>query len=1240
MNRLRGTSERRIRPVGRPRRCVPGVQALEARQLLANFAFDPDGPGPLTPTSIDPSGLIGGFDFSVGNALAQGAVTAIGQKLADPAGPNPQFQILYQATLAGFINPGGTTVGAPGLNGMPASAAPFQITVLASITEELLSYDAVMGTAIFRVAPDQAAGSFYRIYFHTGATDAEALTANNLTGAGFTDGTMVLSGVPVGGSGSEGLFNLNMVPGTNPPTPVVGPFDQFGADNAAGRLTIVGNGAAAIPVRVEQINPSWFLTPITNLSFNTTANTPFLTTNPSAVFSTVVGGAYTTVTPDLGPINGSTGADFQTSADANASTRQSSLRLVKSVNGIDANTPPGPNIPVGAPVNYTYTVTNTGEIPLTGVTITDDNGTPGAPGDDFVPAPILAGGFNSGDLDQDGRLDPGETWNFAGPSKFATAGVTTNLATASATDAFGSTITDSDPASYNGVAVVSPGIQVVKFVNGQDANTPPGPNIPVGAPVDYTYAVTNIGNQPLTGITLVDDNGTPANPGDDFAPAPILAGGFNTGDLNQNGTLDPGETWNYAGPSKFATLGVTTNLVTASGTDPFGTTVSDSDPASYNGVAVVSPGIQVVKFVNGVDANTPPGPDVPVGAPVDYTYAVTNIGNQPLTGITLVDDNGTPANPGDDFAPAPVLAGGFNTGDLNQNGTLDPGETWNYTGPSKTATLGVTTNIVTATGTAPGGTTVSDSDPASYNGVAVVTPGLRIVKFVNGQDANTPPGINIPVGAPVNYTYAVTNTGDVSLTNITIVDDNGTPANPADDFAPAPILAGGFNTGDLNQNGTLDPGETWNYAGPSKTATLGVTTNIATATGVAPGGTVVSNSDPASYNGVSPALRIALAKQASGLLLTTVDSLVRMGYHDQHTRIVLGFTAPLDAARAQDLRNYTLVLAGRDGRFGTADDRTARLLSAVYDPTLRTVTLKTADKLALNGRYRLTVNCDPPTGLTNAAGVPVDGDDNGLPGGAFVREFGRDAFRLNLNRVVQTVDTTGAVGPLVNLGDPVTFSYQVTNPGVAPLAITRFVDNAGTPSDPADDFTPTYVGGDTNGNGLVDPTETWRYIATRAAGAGQYTNTATVTAGSPNVPPGTTVSASATANAFGVVPTVNSLERWNYHNQSTLVVIGYNGPLSVAAASNPALYEIVGPNQQRVGITRVSVDPLTRTVTLVPAARLNIHHVYRVTARSPFPGGPTFSGTLAGSGSLASPFPRPLPPIATVARTPRVVRSR
>ena len=58
---------------------------------------------------------------------------------------------------------------------------------------------------------------------------------------------------------------------------------------------------------------------------------------------------------------------------------------------------------------------------------------------------------------------------------------------------------------------------------------------------------------------------------------------------------------------------------------------------------------------------------------------------------------------------------------------------------------------------------------------------------------------------------------------------------------------------------------------------------------------------------------------------------------------------------------------------------------------------------------------------------------------------------------------------------------MVTNPGNVPIADVEVTDDqAGV--DPA------FQGGDTDGDGLLDPSETWTYEATGTATEGQYEN--------------------------------------------------------------------------------------------------------------------------------------------------------
>jgi hypothetical protein len=53
----------------------------------------------------------------------------------------------------------------------------------------------------------------------------------------------------------------------------------------------------------------------------------------------------------------------------------------------------------------------------------------------------------------------------------------------------------------------------------------------------------------------------------------------------------------------------------------------------------------------------------------------------------------------------------------------------------------------------------------------VVGPSVKIKKSTNGEDADAAPGPTIIVGTPVTWSYVVTNTGTVSLTAVTVLDD-------------------------------------------------------------------------------------------------------------------------------------------------------------------------------------------------------------------------------------------------------------------------------------------------------------------------------------------------------------------------------------------------------------------------------------------------------------------------------------
>ena len=285
--------------------------------------------------------------------------------------------------------------------------------------------------------------------------------------------------------------------------------------------------------------------------------------------------------------------------------------------------------------------------------------------------------------------------------------------------------------SMEGVSVpivLNPEIDIEKTTNGEDADSPTGPFVPLGAPVTWTYTVTNPGNVALSVLLVVDDNGTPGDLSDDFSPAYV------SGDADGDGLLDVSETWIYETIGS-AEIGQYANLASVTGMDPAGTPVMDEDPSHYFGS---NPSIDIEKATNGEDADSPTGPFIAVGDPVTWTYVVTNDGNVDLTGVSFVDDMGT-ADLADDVT---VVIG-----------DLAAGETYTHL-QTGTAMEGQYGNLATATGTGPAGTVVYDEDPSHYFGEEPLTPGANTPGFWKNFWRKHPDAFEAVTGVSGEDSYA------------------------------------------------------------------------------------------------------------------------------------------------------------------------------------------------------------------------------------------------------------------------------------------------------------------------------------------------------------------------------------------------------------------------------------------------------------------------------------------------------
>lgn len=356
-------------------------------------------------------------------------------------------------------------------------------------------------------------------------------------------------------------------------------------------------------------------------------------------------------------------------------------------------------------------------------------------------------------------------------------------------------------------------------VNGQDADSAPGTTLVPGSNASLTYLVTNPGIVSLGTVSVIDDNGTPANPADDFNAT------YSSGDTNSNGQLEVGETWIYTA-TRIVVAGQMTRSGKATGTAS-STTVTKTDAANYFGSV---PGVAIESLVNGQEADSVPGPTLAAGGNTLFSYVLTNTGNIALGNVVVTDANGTPGNTADDFNPA------LSSGDTNSNNLLDLGETWTLTA-TRIVVAGQFSGAGSVTATDSVNQSVNGSEPANYFGSA---PGISLQTSVNGDDADSMPGPTITAGGVATFGYVVTNMGNVPLGSVLVWDDNGTPGNTGDDFDPT------YVDGDLNFNELLDLDETWTFTAV-RTAFAGQHTNSISVTGMDVLEQPVNNADPTNY---------------------------------------------------------------------------------------------------------------------------------------------------------------------------------------------------------------------------------------------------------------------------------------------------------------------------------------------------------------------------------------------------------
>src|SRR3569833_2542640 len=503
-------------------------------------------------------------------------------------------------------------------------------------------------------------------------------------------------------------------------------------------------------------------------------------------------------------------------------------------NGADANDPnagDAPQIAIGNTVFRTYRVTNTGNVTLNNVLVTDDQGVAVT-----CPATTLAAGASmdctaSGAAEN--QLSPAHTTELGKCGNAPGTPLYKNIGSVVGSPANGQpNVTANDLSHYCNPQ--QPAIKIVKVTgatsgcaNGADANDPnagDAPQIAIGNTVFWTYRVTNTGNVTLNNVLVTDDHGVAVT-----CPATTLAAGASM-DCTASGAAE-----NLLSPVHTTELGKCGN---APGT-PLYKNIGSVAGSPANGQPNVTandlshycnpqqPAIKIVNvtgatsgFANGADANDPNAGDAPqiaIGNTVFWTYRVTNTGNVTLNNVLVTDDQGVAVT-----CPATTLAAGASM-DCTASGAAE-----NLLSPVHTTELGkcgnapgtpLYKNIGSVVGSpANGQPNVTANDLSLYCNPQ--QPAIKIVKvtgatsgFANGADANDPNAGDAPqiaIGNTVFWTYRVTNTGNVTLNNVLVTDDQGVAVT-----CPATTLAAGASM-DCTASGAAE-----NLLSPVHTTELG-----------------------------------------------------------------------------------------------------------------------------------------------------------------------------------------------------------------------------------------------------------------------------------------------------------------------------------------------------------------------------------------------------------------------------------
>lgn len=402
-----------------------------------------------------------------------------------------------------------------------------------------------------------------------------------------------------------------------------------------------------------------------------------------------------------------------------------------------------------------------------------------------------------------------------------------------------------------------------------------------GDTISYSFLVTNEGTLAVSSVTIADASAFGLS-----CPPGSLAPGASMTCIGSHVVTQPE-----------VNTGSVTNTATATGT-VYGGTIA-SNPSTHVTTIPGTSSLTISKIV-----------DLPTFSAVDtvlsYDVTVTNAGNLTATAVTVSD--------------SPPGAGAFSTDCGALNATLQPLATItcvaSYTVTQADLDAGSVANSASSSGTSPGGTTIGPVS-ATATSSAVQSVSLDLIKTV------TEPTFDA-VGDLLHYTITVSNGGNVTLDQLTVVDPPPGAGNFTSTCAGvAPLLPAGASTSCTATyavtQADLDAGVISNFADASARAPGGVATNAPQASATS---TAIIDSDlgitktvaEPTYAAVGDVLNYTITVTNNGTVtitsLVVVDANPGSGVFNTDCAAVAASLAP--AASAQCAADYTVTQADLD----------------------------------------------------------------------------------------------------------------------------------------------------------------------------------------------------------------------------------------------------------------------------------------------------------------------------------------